>query len=571
MNDTTQITVAIDTMWVLVCAFLVFFMNAGFGCLEAGFCRAKNSVNILAKNFVVFGIASIAFWAIGFAIMFGDGNAILGTSGWFGLGLDNSPEVGEAYKGVYSALNWAAVPLMAKFFFQLAFAATAATIVSGCVAERIHYVAYMAFALVLAAVIYPIAGHWIWGGGWLAQLGMWDFAGSTVVHSVGGWAGLAGILLLGPRIGKFRKNGSVSPIPGHSMPLAFLGGMILWLGWFGFNPGSTMAISGDSASAVSHIVVTTNLACAAGLVVATALAWLVIGKPDFSMTVNGALAGLVAITAPCAFVTPFAALLIGAIGGALVVMSVRFFDAMRIDDPVGALSVHLVCGIWGTLAVGLFATIGAPGGIDKDGLFYGGGFSLLGAQLAGVVVVGLFTFATSLVLWSVLRSALSLRVSAVVEAEGLDVHEMGSEAYPHEPAIIDVDFLVSQSELGRHEDKILGILDSDGIDADRTRRPRRAHVPTGEPPYVIRLHRVDLKCFMEKWRSLCGKEGLDSDDFRSIYRHFTTVQDSELRFRGGDRFEVREKLQALASTINADAYAELESNGVHVIQEMTGR
>lgn len=564
-------TVSLDTMWVLVCAFLVFFMNAGFGFVEAGFCRAKNAVNILAKNFVVFGIASLAFWAIGFALMFGDGNAFFGTSGWFTLGPDNSPAMGDAYIGVFSALNWAGVPLMAKFFFQLAFAATAATIVSGCVAERIHYPAFMVFALFLAAVVYPVAGHWIWGGGWLAKLGMWDFAGSTVVHSVGGWAGLAGILLLGPRIGKFRKDGSVSPIPGHSMPLAFLGGMILWLGWFGFNPGSTMAISGNGALLVSHIVVTTNLACAAGLVTATLVAWLVIGKPDFSMTVNGALAGLVAVTAPCAFVTPTAALLIGAIGGALVVVGVRFFDSVRIDDPVGALSVHLVCGIWGTLSVGLFATTSAPGGIDQNGLLNGGGLPLLGAQAAGVLAVGMFTFAVSGALWALLASVLGLRVSPVIEAEGLDVHEMGSEAYPHEPAIIDIDHLVSQSKLGRYEERLLEEIDNhSGSNAGR-RRPREANVPSGEPPYTIRLNRVDLKSFMEKWRSLCGKEGLGSDDFRSIYRHFTTIQDSELRFRGGDKFEVREKLQALASSINPDAYAELASNGVDVIQEMTGR
>ncbi|MCL4157645.1 UNVERIFIED_CONTAM: hypothetical protein GTU68_044054, partial [Idotea baltica] len=292
-------------------------MNTGFGCLEAGFCRSKNTVNILAKNFVVFGIASLGFWAIGFALMFADGNSYFGMNGWFILGQDNSPA------------NWTAIPLFAKFFFQLAFAATAATIVSGCVAERIHYSSFLLFSFVLAAVVYPIAGHWVWGGGWLAELGMWDFAGSTVVHSVGGWAGLAGILLLGPRIGKFRKDGKVSPILGHSMPLAFIGGMILWLGWFGFNPGSTMGVVGDGGFAASHIVVTTNLACAAGLLLATLTSYFLTKKPDFSMTVNGALAGLVAITAPCAFVTPIASVVIGAVGGILVVFAVRLFDRVR--------------------------------------------------------------------------------------------------------------------------------------------------------------------------------------------------------------------------------------------------
>ena len=269
--------VAVDTLWVLIAGILVFFMNAGFGFLEAGFCRAKNAVNILAKNFVVFGIASVAFWLVGWTLMFGDGNAILGLNGLMVAGADNSPATGDAYQGVYSSINWTGIPLLAKFFFQLVFAGTAATIVSGCVAERVHYRSFMIFTFVLVALSYPITGHWIWGGGWLAELGMWDFAGSTVVHSVGGWAGLAGIVLLGPRIGKYRQ-GRVHPIPGHSMALAFLGGMILWLGWFGFNPGSTMGISGEGALAVSHIVVTTNLSCAMGLLGATITAWLVLGK-----------------------------------------------------------------------------------------------------------------------------------------------------------------------------------------------------------------------------------------------------------------------------------------------------
>ena len=295
--------VAVDTLWTLVAGILVFFMNAGFGCVEAGFCRAKNAVNILAKNFVVFGISSLAFFLVGWAVMFGDGNGFLGWQGLMTAGADNSPAANDAYQGVYGSISWTGIPLLAKFFFQLVFAGTAATIVSGCIAERIHYRSFMIFTFVLVALSYPITGHWIWGGGWLANFGMWDFAGSTVVHSVGGWAGLAGILLLGPRIGKYRE-GRVHPIPGHSMALAFLGGMILWLGWFGFNPGSTMGISGELAAAVSHIVVTTNLACAAGLLAATITAWVMMGKPDFSMTVNGALAGLVSITAPCAFVSP---------------------------------------------------------------------------------------------------------------------------------------------------------------------------------------------------------------------------------------------------------------------------
>jgi len=257
---------------------------------------------------------------------------------------------------------------------------------------------------------------------------MWDFAGSTVVHSVGGWAGLAGILVLGPRLGKYR-NGKVHPIPGHSMPLAFLGGMILWLGWFGFNPGSTMGISGEGAQAVAHIVVTTNLACAAGLLAATIVAWVAIGKPDFSMTVNGALAGLVAITAPCAFVSATSSVIIGLVAGVLVVLSVLIFDRVEIDDPVGALSVHLINGIWGTLSIGLLATVGAPGGIDRTGLFMGGGLGLLGSQLLGVVAVGAFTFVLAYAVWSIIKATIGLRVDPDAETMGLDVTEMGMEAY----------------------------------------------------------------------------------------------------------------------------------------------
>ena len=435
--------VAINTFWVLVAGFLVFFMNAGFGCIEAGFCRAKNTVNILGKNFVVFGIASISFWLIGFAIMFSDGNAFMGNQGW-ALMVDevnmdpiHNGDQADEYKeagGVFSSLLWTQIPLMAKFFFQLAFAATAATIVSGCVAERIHYSSYIIFAAALVGISYPITGHWIWGGGWLATKGFWDFAGSTVVHSVGGWAGLVGICLLGPRIGKYRDD-RPSAIPGHSMSLVFLGGMILWLGWFGFNPGSTMGITGGGAKSVAHIVVTTNMACAAGLVAATVVAWSMLGKPDFSMTVNGALAGLVAITAPCAWVTPIGAIIIGLVGGALVVYSVLLFDRLKIDDPVGALSVHLTNGIWGTLAVGLFSSPAQVGFKPNDegpaaGLFYGGGVPQLLNQIIGIAAVGGFTVVFSGIVWIVLKSTLGMRVDSDDEMKGLDLSEMGMEAYP---------------------------------------------------------------------------------------------------------------------------------------------
>jgi Amt family ammonium transporter len=393
-------------------------MNAGFGFVESGLCRAKNAVNILGKNFVVFGLSSLAFWLIGFAIMFGDGNPFMGLNGWLLGGADNSPLMGDEYVGVFGSLNWTSVPLLAKFFFQLAFAATAGTIVSGCVAERIHYKAYMLFTLVLVGISYPITGHWIWGGGWLASMGFLDFAGSTVVHSVGGWAGLAGVLLLGPRLGKYKADGRVQPIQGHSMAMVFLGGLILWLGWFGFNPGSTMAVDPD---AIAMIVVTTNMACAAALLSATLVSWLWLGSPDFTMTVNGALAGLVAITAPCAFVSVGASIIIGIVAGIIVVPSVVMFDKFRIDDPVGALSVHLVNGIWGTLALGLFHT--------ADGLFYDGGVKLLTAQAIGVVAVGAFTMTVSLIVWSVVKMIFGLRVTETEERQGLDMSEMGMPAY----------------------------------------------------------------------------------------------------------------------------------------------
>jgi Amt family ammonium transporter len=345
--------VAMDTVWVLITAFLVFWMNAGFALVESGMCRVKNAVNILSKNFIVFALSSLAFFLVGWGLMFGDGNGFMGLKGLFMIGgADNSPATGADYQGVYTAINWTGIPLYAKFFFQLVFAGTAATIVSGCVAERVKYLSFILFSLLLVGVAYPITGHWIWGGGWLAQMGFWDFAGSTVVHTVGGVAGLAGIMLLGPRIGKYKSDGSVHAIPGHNMTSATLGCLILWLGWFGFNPGSTMAAD---PAAISHILNTTNLAGAVGLLTATATAWIVLGKPDLGMTINGCLAGLVAITAGCAFVSVNSSLIIGGAAGILVVFAVLFFDKLKLDDPVGALAVHLANGIFGTLCVGLFA------------------------------------------------------------------------------------------------------------------------------------------------------------------------------------------------------------------------
>ncbi|MDZ4344759.1 MAG: ammonium transporter [Candidatus Binatia bacterium] len=421
--------VAVDTMWTLIAGMLVFFMNLGFASVESGLCRAKNTVTILAKNFVVFAAASIAFLVLGWGLMFGDGNSFIGTQGlWFVGGADNSPAMGDAYKGVYGSINWTGVPLWTKFFFQLVFAGTAATIVSGAVAERIKFGAFYIFSFLMVGLIYPVVGHWIWGGGWLAKLGMFDFAGSTVVHSVGGWAALTGAMVLGPRIGKYSKDGRVIPIPGHSIALATIGVFVLWFGWFGFNPGSTMAAD---AGAIGRIAVATNTAAAAAAISASITAWMLLGKPDLTMILNGSLAGLVAITAPCAFVSIPSALIIGLIAGFLVVVSVLFFDQIKIDDPVGATSVHLVCGIFGTLCVGLFAQDQFSPGTTGNGLFFGGGIKLFLAQLAGVVGVGAFVFISSMIFWNIIKAGMGgVRVSAEEEVEGLDIGEHGNISYP---------------------------------------------------------------------------------------------------------------------------------------------
>jgi Amt family ammonium transporter len=336
--------------------------------------------------------------------------------------------MGDAYQGIFPALNWTGVPLEAKFFFQLVFAGTAATIVSGAVAERIKFLSFIVFSFGLVAIVYPIAGHWVWGGGFLAVAAegqkefFRDFAGSTAVHSIGGWAALTGVLILGPRAGKYGRDGRVVAIPGHNMGFATLGTLILWLGWFGFNPGSTMAAD---VGGITAVALNTNMAAAAGCLTATATAWLALGKPDLSMMLNGTLAGLVAVTAPCYWIGTGSAIVIGAIAGVLVVYAVLFFDKVKADDPVGALSVHLVNGVWGTLSVGLFASRN-----DVAGLFFGGGLTQLLVQLKGVVAVGVFTVAATAALWLVLKLTLGIRVSPEEELEGLDKGEHGMEAYP---------------------------------------------------------------------------------------------------------------------------------------------
>ncbi len=387
-------------------AFLVFFMQAGFAMVETGFTRAKNAVNILMKNLMDFSIGSLVFFLVGFGLMFGKTNGLFGTT-LFGLA------------GVEKGTGWDWTFLI----FQTVFAATAATIVSGAMAERTKFIAYLVYSAVISLVIYPVFGSWVWGsllhgGGWLEGMGFHDFAGSTVVHSIGGWLALAGAIVLGPRVGKYGPDGKPRAILGHNLPLAALGVFILWFGWFGFNPGSTTAGNGQ----VGYIAVTTNLAAAAGAVTALITSWCVLKKPDISMTLNGALAGLVAITSPCDGVTPFGSVVIGGVGGVLVVLSVLFVDyVLKVDDPVGAVSVHAVNGAWGTLSYGLFA-------MDR-GLFYGGGFKQLGVQLLGVATAFVWAFGLGLVLFSILKHTVGIRVSAEEELKGLDIGEHGMEAY----------------------------------------------------------------------------------------------------------------------------------------------
>ncbi len=408
--------VALDTVWTLLAGILVMFMQAGFAMVETGFTRAKNACNIMMKNLLDFAVGSIVYWAVGFGIMFGAGNLFFGSSGFFLM--DSG--------ATFASLDWSTVPLYCKYFFQMVFAATAATIVSGAMAERTKFQAYLLFSVVISALIYPVVGHWIWGGGWLAEMGMWDFAGSTVVHSTGAWVALTGAILLGPRVGKYNPDGSSNAIPGHSIPLASLGVFILWFGWYGFNPGSTMG----AVPEIAHIATTTTLAAAAGVISAMYMAWIMFSKPDISMALNGGLAGLVGITAGCAFVSPLSAVIIGLIAGILVVLAVVMFDKVfHIDDPVGAVSVHGVCGAWGTIAVGLFAQDVFAPGTTGNGLFFGGGSKLLMSQIAGVASVMVWCFVTGFILFSVIKATVGLRVSKEEELRGLDIDEHGMEAY----------------------------------------------------------------------------------------------------------------------------------------------
>jgi len=392
-----------DYVWTMVAAALVFFMQAGFALVEAGFTRAKNAVNIMMKNLMDFSVGSLGFWAIGFGLMFGvSKSGWLGTSGFFLS--DFSPD-GDPW-------------VLAFWMFQVVFAATAATIVSGAMAERTKFIGYLIYSVCISALIYPVFGSWAWGSlfhgnGWLEGLGFIDFAGSTVVHSVGGWAALAGTIVLGPRLGKYTKDGGIKPIMGHNIPLAALGVFILWLGWFGFNPGSTTAASKD----IAMIFVNTNLAAAAGAVLAMITSWIKFGKPEVGMSLNGALAGLVAITAGCANVSPTSSVIIGAIAGIIVVFAVIMFDRIKVDDPVGAISVHGVNGAWGTLAAGIFNMGGTTG-------------KIIGVQLLGIAACFIWTFTAAYILFKIIDMTIGLRVSAEEEAKGLDLSEHAGNAYP---------------------------------------------------------------------------------------------------------------------------------------------
>ena len=409
----------LNVVWTLAAAILVFLMQAGFALVETGFTRAKNAANIMMKNLMDFAVGSLAFYVLGAALMFGASKAA-GWLGWGGLGM---PSLG-AGEGVW---DWTFL------FFQTMFAATAATIVSGAVAERIEFKSYLIYSALVSAVVYPISGHWMWGSlageasqGWLEALGFHDFAGSTVVHSVGGWIALAGAMMLGPRIGKYRHDGKANPIPGHSLVLGTLGVLLLWIGWFGFNPGSYTAGIGS----IGRVAMTTNLAACAGTIAALVTAWIIMKKPDLTMALNGSLAGLVAITAPCDQVTCNAAIVIGLVAGVLVVLSVFAMDRIHIDDPVGAVSVHCVNGVWGTLAVGLFAAPEALGyGNTMVGLFYGGGFKYLGVQALGAGATCVWAFGTGLAIFFALKKLGILRVSEKTELKGLDVTEHGQDAY----------------------------------------------------------------------------------------------------------------------------------------------
>ena len=489
--------------WVLLATALIYFMQAGFALCEAGLTRAKNTGNILMKNMMDFCIGTPCFWLIGFGLMFAGTGPLVG-------GFD------PLIRGSYTAANSVVpqnMPLWCYVIFETVFCATAATIVSGSMAERTNFKAYCVYSAVISLIIYPIEGHWVWGGGWLSAMGFHDFAGSAAVHMTGGLIACLGAWMLGPRIGKYDRNGKARAIPGHNMLAAALGVFILWFCWFGFNGGSTAAMATeDNAITAATAFMTTNLAAAVATVTTMIFTWIRYGKPDVSMTFNGALAGLVAITAPCDCVTPVGAFFIGLVAGILVVLSVEFFDnKAKIDDPVGAVSVHMANGMWGTIAVGLFST-GADGvGV---GLFYGGGLAQLGVQVLGVIGIAAYTLITMFIVFKIIDKTIGLRVPAKIEIDGLDVHEHGLTSAYSGFSITDVtDMTVEANEntdLGENEyEKASDAQKNAAIKVTEVSETTTAAAEPGVvTPYITDMHKVSIICRLSSFDAL--KRALNS-------------------------------------------------------------
>ena len=489
--------------WVLLATALIYFMQAGFALCEAGLTRAKNTGNILMKNMMDFCIGTPCFWLIGFGLMFAGTGPLVG-------GFD------PLIRGSYTAANSVVpqnMPLWCYVIFETVFCATAATIVSGSMAERTNFKAYCVYSAMISLIIYPIEGHWVWGGGWLSAMGFHDFAGSAAVHMTGGLIACLGAWMLGPHIGKYDRNGKARAIPGHNMLAAALGVFILWFCWFGFNGGSTAAMATeDNAITAATAFMTTNLAAAVATVTTMIFTWIRYGKPDVSMTFNGALAGLVAITAPCDCVTPVGAFFIGLVAGILVVLSVEFFDnKAKIDDPVGAVSVHMANGMWGTIAVGLFST-GADGvGV---GLFYGGGLAQLGVQVLGVIGIAAYTLITMFIVFRIIDKTVGLRVPAKIEIDGLDVHEHGLTSAYSGFSITDVtDMTVEANEntdLGENEyEKASDAQKNAAIKVTEVSETTTAAAEPGVvTPYITDMHKVSIICRLSSFDAL--KRALNS-------------------------------------------------------------
>ncbi|WP_166242436.1 ammonium transporter [Paenibacillus turpanensis] len=420
-----QLNLAIDTVWIMLAAILVIFMQAGFALLETGATRMKNAGHVAGKTILTFGICALAFWMFGFGLSFGNGNGLIGLTGFF-------PNGTEEQAGMFEALSFSGVPLSVKFLFQLAFAGVSLAIAWGGFAERAKLSVYFIFGVLFTVLIYPFIAHWIWGGGWLAAHGKQDFAGSTVVHLTGATAALVATLLLKPRLGKYNKDGKPNMIPGHNQVLSVLGVIILWIGWFGFNPGSTLGAVNDGF--FGYIALNTNMAAAAGAVAAMIVSWIYFGKADIPSMLNGVLAALVAITASCAFVETWAAVVIGLVAGVLTFFTAQWFEKAGIDDPIYAFSVHGIAGIWGSLSTGFFASprLVEITGVGKEGLFYGGGFHQLGVQAMGVVVCFLFVAIVSFIILSIMKATMGLRVTEEEEIIGLDLSEHGTYGYPEQ-------------------------------------------------------------------------------------------------------------------------------------------